>query len=275
MLTRTLMKIGAAAAALFALAGCERTTAVAGGGTITALLTDGPSENIQTATVWISKVYLIAGSDTTGTRFTIDSTPAQFDLLSLQGGVTAELGTKTIPVGAYSQLRLVVDSAQVTLKPPLTFSDGSSTKLLKVPSGMQTGIKVNFDAPVNVVPGQTILVVDFDASRNFVFTGPSSSPNGVLFKPVLHATVQNVAASIAGTVATVAARAKLYAIMTSDNDTVTTALADTTTGAYKLWFLPPGAYTVTAVGTASGSTYNQSLSVTVRAGQDTTGVNFP
>lgn len=274
MKTNSVWKLGAVAVALVSAAGCESSTA-ASTGQITAILTDAPLANVQSATAWISKVYLIGGSDTTGPRFVIDSTPASYSLLSLQGGVTSALGTKTIPTGNYTQMRLVVDSASITLKSPLTFSDGSTTKTVKVPSGMQTGIKVNFEGSVNVTPGQTILVVDFDASRNFVFTGPSSSPTGVLFTPVLHATVQNVAASIAGTVATVAARAKLYAIMSSNNDTVTTALADTTTGAYKLWYLPPGAYTVTAVGTASGSTYNHSLSVTVRAAQDTTSVNFP
>ncbi len=265
----------AVAAVALAAAGCSESTTSASTASFSVVLADAGIADVQSATVWISKVYLIGGTDTTGTRFTIDSTPAEYNLLSLQSGVTAALGTKTIPVGDYEQLRFVVDSAVLTLKAPLTFSDGSTTKTVRVPSGMQTGIKVNFDGPVHVAPGQTILVVDFDASRNFVFTGRPPNPNGVLFTPVLHATVQNVAASIAGTVATVSAKAKLYAILTSDNDTVTTALADTTTGAYKLWFLPPGAYTVTAVGTASGSTYNQSKSVTVRAAQDTTGVNFP
>lgn len=269
------LKWAAAGAMMLAAAACSESSTGASTGTISVRLADATIADVETATVWISKVYLIGGTDTTGPRFTIDSTPASFDLLSLQGGVTAALGTMTIPVGAYTQLRLVVDSAMLTLKAPLTFSDGSTSKTVKVPSGMQTGIKVNFDGPVHVVPGQTILVVDFDASRNFVFTGPPSAPNGVLFTPVLHATVQDVAGSIAGTVTPASAKAKLYAIFASDNDTVTTALADTVTGAYKLWFLPPGTYTVTAVGTASGSTLNASKTVTLRAAQDTTGVNFP
>ncbi len=274
MKTRSVLTLGAAAVALFAAAGCESSTAAATG-QISAVLTDAPLANVQSATVWISKIYLIGGTDTSGTRFVIDSTPASYSLLSLQGGVTAALGTNTIPVGNYTQMRLIVDSASITLKSPMTFSDGSTTKTVKVPSGMQTGIKVNFAGAVHVAPGETILVVDFDASQNFTLTGTATNPTGVLFKPVLHATVQNVAASIAGTVTPVSARAKLYAIFSSNDDTITTALADTVTGAYKLWFLPPGTYTVKAVGTASGSTLNASKSVTVRAAQDTTGVNFP
>ncbi len=269
--------IWAAAAAIAASAfACSESspTGAAATASLTVKLTDSPIANVQSAEVWISKVYLIGGTDTTGIRYTIESTPDSFDLLSLQGGVTALLGTETIPVGDYTQLRMIVDSAVVTLKPPLTFGDGSTSKSVKVPSGMQTGIKVSFDSAVHVAPGETILVVDFDVSRNFVFTGPPSAPHGVIFTPVLHATVQNVAASSAGTTPP-ADRAKLYAIFQSDNDTVTTALADTVTGNYKLWFLPPGTYTVTAVGTASGSTLNASKTITLRAAEDTTGVNFP
>ncbi len=260
---------GLATAAL--AAGCNETAAPVGNGTVTALLTDAPVAGVKSATVWISKVYLIGGNDSSGARFVIDSTPHQYDLLSLQNGVTAALGTATIPAGTYAQMRFIVDSAQVVLDSGLTFADGSTTKAMKVPSGMQTGIKVVFEAPVQVTVGQTILVADFDVSQSFVFTGPPSGPFGVLFKPVIHATVQNVAASVAGTVTPASAKAKLYAIFSSNGDTVATALADTTSGAYALRFLPPGAYTITAVGTS----LNVSKSLTLRAGEDTTGVNFP
>ncbi len=257
--------------ALGALAvGCSSTDSP-GMGQMSIVMADAPIANVQSATVWVSRVYLIGGSDSTGARYTITSTPAQYDLLSLQGGVTAALGSASIPVGDYTQLRMVVDSARLTLAGGLLFAGGSASATVTVPSGMQTGIKVNFDGAVHVAAGQTILVVDFDASRNFVFTGPALAPTGLLFKPVLHATVENVAGSIAGTVTPASARAKVYAIFTSDNDTVATALADTTSGAYKLWFLPPGAYTVTAV----GASLNISKTLTLRAAQDTIGVDFP
>ena len=257
-----------------ALAACSDSTSVSTG-TLTVRLTDAPVDYVQSAVVWISKVYLIGGGDTTGAKFTITSTAAQYDLLSLQNGVTAALGTATIPVGSYSQMRFVVDSARITLKAPLTFPGGSASKILTVPSGQQTGVKVNFATPVSIVPGETILVADFDVSRSFVFTGAVGSPTGALFKPVLHATVKNVAASIAGTVTPANSRAQLFAISTTSTDTVSTTLADSVTGVYKLRFIPPGSYTVTAVGTAVGSTLNASKAITLRAAQDTTGVNFP
>lgn len=252
-----------------ALVACGGGTDAGTTGQLNVQLTDAPNALLQSATAYISTIYMIGGADTAGRRDTISNTKQSFDLHQLTNGVTAALGTATIRTGSYTQMRLIVDSATVTLKAPLQFSDGTSSRTLQTPSAQRTGIKVNFAGPVSVVPGETILVVDFDVLRNFVFTGPNSAPTGVLFKPVLHATVQNVAASIAGTVTPASAKATLYAIL--NGDTVHTALADTTTGAYKLRFLPPGAYTVTAAGTGLAA----SKALTLRAAQDTVGVNFP
>jgi uncharacterized protein DUF4382 len=260
------------AIALLALAACNGTTAPSMG-QLNLHLTDAPLAGIASATVQITKAYLIGGGDASGPRFTITDTPQSYDLLTLQNGATALLGSASIPVGDYTQLRLVVGQATVTLASPLTFSDGSTSKTVKVPSGMETGIKVNFSGPVHIHPGQTDLVVDFDVSRNFVFTGGASSPTGVLFTPVLQASVMDVAGSISGTSSPAAALGHLFAIMTTSGgpDTVASALADATTGAYKLWYLPPGSYTVadTAVGYK-----NSTQSVTVGPAQNVTGVNF-
>jgi Domain of unknown function (DUF4382) len=270
MRTRGLRTVVAVVALGAVAAGCSSSVSP-GTGQMQVVMTDSPIADVQSATVWVSRVYLIGGSDSGGTRYTITSTPASYDLLSLQGGVTAALGTVTIPTGSYSQLRFVVDSARITLAGGLTFPGGSASATLTVPSGMQTGIKVTFDSPVQVTPGQTVLVADFDVSRSFVLTGPPTAPTGAIFKPVIHATAENVAASIAGTVTPASAHAKLYAIFSTSGDTVATALADTTTGVYKLWYLAPGAYTVTAVGAG----LNASKTLTLRDNEDTTGVNFP
>ena len=213
-------------------------------------LADGPGNQVESAIVWISGVYLVPGTDPAGGHLVVASfAPAQdYELTDLQNGVTALVGETTIPEGDYSQLRMVVDSARVTLKAPLTFSDGSSSVVLKTPSAQQTGIKVNFDAPVRVAPGVTVLVVDFDVGRNFVFNGPATAPHGMLFKPVLHATTMDIASTIGGTLGPDAARAAatVYAIipvgadpLATDSDTVSTASVNATTGAYTLLYLDP------------------------------------
>ena len=157
-------------------------------------LMDAPSDQIASAQVWISRAYLVGGgeSDTDAAKpgFTITDTPQQYDLLQLQNGVTALLGSDLIPVGDYAQLRLVVDSAKVTLVDGATFADGSSSRTLKVPSGAQSGIKVVFAGPLHIDPAGAAIVVDFPVGENFVFQGPSASPLGVLFTPTLHGTVQ-------------------------------------------------------------------------------------
>ena len=87
----------------------------------------------------------------------------------------------------------------------------------------------------------------------------------------LNPMVNNAAGSIAGTVTPPSSKTTLYAIFTATGDTITVALADTVTGAYRLTVLPPGTYRVNAVGTG----LNVSKTLNLRNGQDTTGVNFP
>jgi len=256
----------AVAAAASLMLGCERSVSGPQMSRVTAYLTDAPAPALASAEVWVSRIYLVGGDSG---RVTISDMPQSFDLLQLQGGVTALLGAATIPAGDYAQLRLVVDSARLTLDTGMTFADGSTSKLMKVPSGAQTGIKVDFGGAVPIAPGHTDLVIDFDVSRNFIFTGPPGGSFGVLFTPTLHASVMDVSGSIAGTSLPVAARGHLFAIL--GTDTVTSALADTVTGAYRLSFLPPGTYTVadSAAGYTTGI-----MTVTVGSAQNVTGVDF-
>jgi hypothetical protein len=235
-------------------------------------LADAPSPALASAQVWISKVYLI-GQDGTS-RYTITETPAEYDLLTLQDGVTALLGDLLIPAGDYQQLRMIVDSARVTLA-STTFSNGTDTATMKVPSGPQTGLKVNFGGPVHIAPGQTILVVDFDVLLSFVFLGPPDAPDGVLFKPVLHGVVADQAGSISGTSNPAAANGVIVATINGGADTIGTAVADPGTGAYAILFLPPATYEVSDSATATGfATTPQHQTVILAPGEHRTGVDF-
>lgn len=181
----------------FALVSCESDPVRAdGAGRVQILLTDAPSDYIETAEVWISRVYLLPGEndavDGPGfvDLFNDPNDPHWFDLLTLRDGITAELSElEDVPEGRYRQLRLIVDSARVTLASGYHFNDGSSTRRLMVPSGAQTGIKVQLAEPVESEDGsETILVVDFDVDQNFVIQGNPETPagiNGILFTPVL------------------------------------------------------------------------------------------
>jgi Domain of unknown function (DUF4382) len=182
---------------IFSLAAIALTGLIACDGTgpqlapVSLYLTDAPADQIASARVWISRAYLIPGSDEDGGNgFTITDDPQEYDLLALQNGVTALLGNDLIPVGDYSQLRLVVDSARITLVDGVTFADGSSTRSLKVPSGSRSGIKVGFSGRLHVDPAGAAIVVDFPVAENFVFQGSAGAPKDVLFTPTLRGTVQ-------------------------------------------------------------------------------------
>ena len=150
-------------------------------------LTDAPGPEVESAVVWISGAFLVPG-DEDGPIVVTDEAQ-EFDLLLLQDGVTALLGDATVPAARYSQLRLVVDSARLTLVDGATFEDGTDTKLLKVPSGDRSGIKVSFPGQLDLTTDAEV-VVDFDVAANFVFQGPSGGPFGVLFTPQLKGSVQ-------------------------------------------------------------------------------------
>jgi hypothetical protein len=271
---------GLAAAALAAAAmGCSDST---GGGDaqLTVQLADAPSDLYASAVVEIGRIELVPAE---GAPIVVTENGGTHDLLDLQNGVAADLASLPIESGRYLQLRLVVNSASVTLAEGLTFNDGSQTKDLFIPSGAQTGIKINLndegEAGIDIVPGETILLVDFDVSQNFIIQGEPGTPagiTGVLFTPLLRAVVRNVAGSIAGAVtssgspladATVRARlvdpGTIDALQTAEATAVTDA-----SGAYKIWFLAPGTYAVSVDGMTGEQT------VVVGESEDVTGVNF-
>jgi hypothetical protein len=254
---------------LAAAAACGDNTEASGTGTVVVRLTDAPSDDLQSATIYVSQVT-VKGSGVSADEQVISNTKASYDLLTLQSGITATLGSAAVPTGTYSQIRLLVDSARVVLKTGHTFADGSSTAKLTVPSGSESGLKVNLSPPVEVTAGQTVLLIDFDVSQSFIFQGPHDHPNSISFRPVLHATALDVAASISGTVTPLTANATVYAIQ--GTDTAATAFPNATTGAYTLQFLAPGIYVVGVK--ATGFAIATSASITLGNAEVKTGVNF-
>jgi hypothetical protein len=59
------------------------------------------------------------------------------------------------------------------------------------PSASRSGIKITLASPVVIgEDGKSTMVVDFDVANSFVMRGNSLSQNGLLFKPVIRATVK-------------------------------------------------------------------------------------
>lgn len=243
-------------------------------------LSDAPSDIFASAVVDIGRIELIRAG---GSAVVLTQDGGTHDLLELQNGVTADLASLDIESGRYLQLRLIVTGATVTLASGLTFSDGSTSRALTVPSGAQSGIKINLrdggNAGIELVDGETIFVVDFDVSQNFVIQGNIGTPagiTGVTFTPLVRASVRDIAGSIAGTVtlagaaladatvrATLTNPGTMEALETDEATAVTAA-----DGTYRIWFLAPGTYNVTVDGRAG------TQSVVVAEGQAVTGISF-
>jgi hypothetical protein len=190
-------RIATAVALFLTLGGCSDASGPEGFGRVQVLLTDAPSDYIEEAWVCISEVYLQADTGDNAGRTTLwtkgDGSSQCVDLLLLQGvhaDLTEDEEGVEVPAGTYSQLRFVVDSAHVVLKEGYTFSDGETTEMeLVVPSGAQSGIKVDLLEPIQAEPEVvTQITVDADVEMNFVIQGNPESPagiQGILFTPHL------------------------------------------------------------------------------------------
>ncbi len=144
-----------------------------GTGKLVIKLTDAPPElNITEALVTISKVNVhYAGTDendTNGTWITVINESQTFDLIQLQN-VTVLFGEVNLTAGWYTQIRLFVDSALVTI-------DGIQYDL-KISSK-----KVKLIKPFLVLDNETLtLTLDFDAQKSVRKTGN----NKYIMKPTI------------------------------------------------------------------------------------------
>ena len=134
-----------------------------GEGTLVLQITDAPGNlNITEALVTMSQVRVhyagINDNDTIGEWITIVNDSKTFDLIALQD-VTELFGTATLNAGWYTQIRLVVEQALVTI-------DGIQYDL-EIPSKNVKLIK-----PWKIVDGETlVLTLDFDVKKSVHETG--------------------------------------------------------------------------------------------------------
>src|SRR5690606_121531 len=101
-------------------------------------------------------------------------------------------------------------------------------------------------------------VLDFDVSKSFVIQGNPETPagiNGMILKPTLRVVVHDVAASISGTITTALEDVSLEGLLVTATPDDEGALEEYQTlegtaitdegGAYTIYFLVPGRYSVT------------------------------
>jgi len=180
------------------LSGCGSSSN--GSGTLDVRLVDSSLPGIQAVYVTIDRVDVHPQNGNWQTELTPEKT---VNLLDLVNGVQEHLGLSILAAGKYTQMRLVLGKtadASLNLQgDPHPFANylidaNGQNQELKIPSGMQTGIKLTggFDIASG---GTTVLVLDFDAARSVVMAGTSGQ---YLLKPTIG--IRTTTASVAGMV---------------------------------------------------------------------------
>ncbi len=225
---------------LLLLGGCEKTdlgtgTGVSTGsgmGTMVVRLMDAPAayDAVNIAVDSIT-VHIDSGDSVSGWH-TISRAPAMYNLLALANGRDTVIAGGLVPPGYYSQMRLYIGSGSEVVV-------NGVARPLTIPSGSQSGLKLNIQA--NVVGGVAYeVVLDFNAARSIHVTG-----NGrYMLTPVIKViTTALSTGSLTGVVRPDTVDAAIWAI--SGTDTSMT-LADTT-GYFLFKYLDAGTYLVKVV----------------------------
>jgi len=204
-------------AACIVAAGCGSDSSAgitnSGNGSVAVMLTDAPysTDSVKSVNVFVVRVDARpAAADDAAADQDVDNASAggwttlaspnqSFDLLLLQHGQATALGSAPLAAGTYSGLRLIIDptKSNVVLKNGTILTTTSSPSVT-FPSAAHSGLKINLAQPLTVSgSGTTTLLVDFDVNNSFVMRGNSINQNGLLFKPVINATISNAASVLA------------------------------------------------------------------------------
>lgn len=145
------------------LAGCKKDEGqTEQTGQMSVQMTDAPGDyakvNVDIQSVWVHYTANDAWVE-------LNSNAGIYNLLDFQNEVSVLItDTSTIPTGRINQIRLVLGSNN-----SIVLND-SSTYALTIPSGMQSGIKINADADI-LANQHTGLLLDFDAALSVHVTG--------------------------------------------------------------------------------------------------------
>lgn len=225
---------------LFFLQACNKSNVsgvnpASGQGKVAVHMTDSPMANVSALTVNILKIEVHKnGADSTSGWKVISDSSETVNILNLTNGKTRLIGNQNLSAGTYSQIRLILGAKN-------TITVGGQQFPITIPSGSQTGIKIN--ANITVKPGQTFnLLLDFNAAQSVHMTGHGNGR--YMLKPVIHAVNMQMDGNIKGVTQPASAKASLYAVMKSDT---TSTLADTTSGDFKIIGLAPGTYSLNVI----------------------------
>lgn len=211
----------------------QTTNAPAGeqNGSIRIYLVDSPA-SMDSVIICVTQVEVHkSGSDSTSGWFVINDSTRYFDLLQLANGASAVLGDTSLSPGQYTQIRLIVGAGSYVI-------DGGVKHDLIIPSGSQTGIKLNHQFTIE--SGKLYeLLLDFNVDKSIVITG-----NGTYkLKPTIRVMPMVISGSISGQVLPLEALPTIWTVYGTDTITTYTNLQ----GFFKLMALPGGLYDVNII----------------------------
>jgi len=187
--------------ALFALAGCSSNGISDGYGELVLNIADKPLNNVEQVLVTIDEVRVNRDDEwETINNFSDDGGEKEFDLMTLRFK-EALLGQERLPAGEYNQIRLVVAADENTGDPKeagkskVVYNDGSEDNIF-IPSGQQSGLKINHDFIVQE-GAITELLIDVNVANLLNEAGNSGNiilgPTSIkIFDEVLMGSIQGV-----------------------------------------------------------------------------------
>ncbi len=198
-------------------------------GTMNVQMTDAPGD-FQAVNLVVNEVA-VQHADGNGGWEILQSGARTYDLLQLRNGVFSTLGISQLPAGHYNQLRLKLGGGCNVVV-------DNTTHPLRVPSGMQSGLKL---AGSFVVPaqGRVDLGLDFDVARSVTPKGDGSYVLGPVIRVVTMNLPDNKPGAIMGAVAPSGVVASVFVILNAD--TVASSI-NATDGQFKIMLLPAGTY---------------------------------
>lgn len=180
----------------------------------------------------------------------VDMEAGVYDLLELTGGVSALLAEGEFPAGDLSQIRLVLGQNNHLVIDGVEHS-------LQTPSGQETGLKLNVHQTLE--PGILYeFILDFNVDKSVVVLGGNS---GYVLQPVIRATTAAQSGAVSGLIEPATSKSLVVA---NDGTEEISAYTDEH-GAFLLYGVPEGTYTVTvtpAEGSSLSSTTVENVEVT-------------
>lgn len=234
-----------------------------GSSDLTVLLTDAPASEASSLNVTFGRIELVPSGESDHGIIIVSEEVGTIDVLQLRNGGIETLGKLSIPDGVYTQMRVIVESAEIAF--------GDEVYSVKVPSGAQTGLKINIEPALVAMAGEASqIILDFDAERAVIATPPGS--HNYLLKPTgiravtASGIVEGMVVDEDTTMPVEGASVYVYTDYASDAQPVTSTITEED-GGFKFITLVEGTYDLVVI--ADGYDEAIVLDVNVIAGENT------